>query len=1101
MKINLRLFQVMILLDKIKSLTGNFALSKKQHNGDSRSVGIGPNGDGTEWTKVYYGPNGTNSLRWAKTTYDVANRLIREEKPGFGGTTLTNSYVYNEKGQLTSTTAPGMAPTLYEYDELGSVIKVCLDVDNDGTIDESEMDRIAVSDTYFEQDGSSDWWMVGSNGVYAVENTNTLTTTGYAKIRFTGLSTNLISETKNIDIFGNETISSRSVNRSAKTLTQTTDVPDSTNDAVSIAINGLLVSSEVEIGLEYTYSYDGIGRRSGVTDPRTGTRTTAYSSKGQIASVTDAATNTTSYAYSELTGRNIAVTNALGNATRYEYDAKGLLIHIWGDAMYPEEYSYDNFDQMISMSTYRGGTNWISATWPEGESSDTTQWQYDEATGLLTNKLYADGNGTAYSYTSDGKIETRTWARGITTTYSYTNTTGKMIGIDYSDSTPDVVIAYDRNGRQESVTDAQGTRTFGFNPSTLTLTNETIVAGGETNVIGRTYDSQGRDTGVVLDSENFATYSYSDLGRFGGIIATNVGSQVVNVQYDYLDDSFLLAGWTNSVSGVQMVRAFDAHRDLIASVENRTNNTAFSSFDYVNDALARRTQRVDNSSITNVFEYNTRSELVSAVMGTNQYDFAYDNIGNRQSFTNNDEATTYEMNNLNQYSSITNSSATNSLTYDLDGNLSTYDGWNCEWDGENNLSQITNDTTAITCRYDFMGRRVEKVVNGETNSFLYDNWNLVYETDGTTTIQYTWGIDIGGSMEGAGGIGGLLSVTEITESQTNTYYPAYDGNGNITEYVDENGAMVAHYEYGVFGRIVTSSGDKKDDFHFRFSTKYFDQETGLCYYGYRYYNPVLGRWLSRDPIGERGGVNRYAFIENKSIGTWDYLGLNGCSDVVDDFLRRNKEILLNGLMKDPGLDGYILSWKDTCRFKIECKCCGGTKKGSTGYSPIVEEKDFNTGSETHTAKITTSEITICEDNVKDPRDIEDTVLHELQHAKDNCTDDASVGDCKEKYPGKENEQKELRMACECANDGKMCLELRAHMHDMSGKSKTEVINYLVYESSYWWTGPGAVYCARYKGEGGEASQSKVVKELQDNCDVKSGMIPKESLSWSEKKNP
>ena len=60
---------------------------------------------------------------------------------------------------------------------------------------------------------------------------------------------------------------------------------------------------------------------------------------------------------------------------------------------------------------------------------------------------------------------------------------------------------------------------------------------------------------------------------------------------------------------------------------------------------------------------------------------------------------------------------------------------------------------------------------------------------------------------------------------------------------------------------------------YRFSSKYLDAETGFYYYGYRYYDPAMGRWLSRDPIGEQGGVNLYVIVQNDTLGQWDYLGM------------------------------------------------------------------------------------------------------------------------------------------------------------------------------------------------------------------------------------
>lgn len=69
--------------------------------------------------------------------------------------------------------------------------------------------------------------------------------------------------------------------------------------------------------------------------------------------------------------------------------------------------------------------------------------------------------------------------------------------------------------------------------------------------------------------------------------------------------------------------------------------------------------------------------------------------------------------------------------------------------------------------------------------------------------------------------------------------------------------LASSHCYGPFGELIRATGSKKDDFNFRFSTKYEDVETGLLYYGFRYYDATTGRWLSRDPIGENGGLNLY----------------------------------------------------------------------------------------------------------------------------------------------------------------------------------------------------------------------------------------------------
>jgi len=147
-------------------------------------------------------------------------------------------------------------------------------------------------------------------------------------------------------------------------------------------------------------------------------------------------------------------------------------------------------------------------------------------------------------------------------------------------------------------------------------------------------------------------------------------------------------------------------------------------------------------------------------------------------------------------------------------------------------------------------------------------------TDSNTVAKtYTWGLDLSGQLQGAGGVGGLLCVTQHQESSTqNPYYPSYDANGNVSEYVNASDTVVAHYEYSPFGKLTSSSGSKADDFNHRFSTKYHDTETALYYYGYRYYSSELGRWVSRDPIEENGGINIYAFVGNGTVNRYDILG-------------------------------------------------------------------------------------------------------------------------------------------------------------------------------------------------------------------------------------
>jgi RHS repeat-associated protein len=92
-----------------------------------------------------------------------------------------------------------------------------------------------------------------------------------------------------------------------------------------------------------------------------------------------------------------------------------------------------------------------------------------------------------------------------------------------------------------------------------------------------------------------------------------------------------------------------------------------------------------------------------------------------------------------------------------------------------------------------------------------------------------------------------------------------------------DGSNSARFEYGPFGEPIRASGPRAADGRIRFSSKYTDQESGLVYYGYRFYNAVTGRWINRDPIEEDGGINLTGVNNGDCLNRTDYLGLVGVS--------------------------------------------------------------------------------------------------------------------------------------------------------------------------------------------------------------------------------
>jgi len=259
--------------------------------------------------------------------------------------------------------------------------------------------------------------------------------------------------------------------------------------------------------------------------------------------------------------------------------------------------------------------------------------------------------------------------------------------------------------------------------------------------------------------------------------------------------------------------------------------------------------------------------------------------------TNNGSASQFQVDNQNE---LTNYSGT-TCGYDSNGNL-TSAGVNklYVYDDENRLVQWFSYQTSCTSPqngdlrtdfiYDGLGRlrqRLEYTLNcptgGGTNGdgsvaqqldsggtgciwmfssgtqYIYDGWRVIQErdTNNTPVCAYTRGSDLSGTMEGAGGIGGLLARTRyFAGGPTSSHFYFSDGNGNVTYMIDTNQSMVASYRYDPFGNTISSSGSLADQNVYRFSSKEILTNSGTYYFGYRFYDPSLQRWINQDPLAD-----------------------------------------------------------------------------------------------------------------------------------------------------------------------------------------------------------------------------------------------------------
>jgi RHS repeat-associated protein len=205
----------------------------------------------------------------------------------------------------------------------------------------------------------------------------------------------------------------------------------------------------------------------------------------------------------------------------------------------------------------------------------------------------------------------------------------------------------------------------------------------------------------------------------------------------------------------------------------------------------------------------------------------------------------------------------------------TQDGtWTYVYDGENRLQKMSKSGQTLTFTYDYAGRRIRKLVTGmgaKEVKYLWSGWKLAAElaADGSTVNRtFVWGPDFSDGRGQAGGAGSLLAQID----SSGIAYAVPDALGNIVGYADGNGAIVAAREFTPFGRVIAATSSSPD-YPIGYSGQYTDEETGLVYYGLRYYSPRLGRFVNRDPIEEAGGNNLYAFVGNSPVNGWDVRGL------------------------------------------------------------------------------------------------------------------------------------------------------------------------------------------------------------------------------------
>ena len=355
-----------------------------------------------------------------------------------------------------------------------------------------------------------------------------------------------------------------------------------------------------------------------------------------------------------------------------------------------------------------------------------------------------------------------------------------------------------------------------------------------------------------------------------------------------------------------ITNTYDPVARLLTTLLKNSGGTNLDAAEYGYNTGNQRTTFTNAAGTHVSYTYDNISQLTVAAssVSTENRGYLYDAAWNLNTLTNNGTTTTYTVNSRNELTVA----GILDYSYDTNGNVinrQATSGTNIDllygYDDENRLSSVQENvngtaTSLTTFVYDGLGRLREQLQWNNSGGgaspvtpgvawseiggtlYIYDGKRVIQErnTNNTPAVSYTRGNDLSGSLEGAGGIGGLLARTDGSGS---TFYHA-DGNGNITYLVSSSQTLAASYRYDPFGNLLSSSGTLASANTYRFSSKEYIPSVGIYYYLYRFYDPGAQRWLNRDPLGEdyitvletTEGPNLYAFVKNAPVNNVDAYG-------------------------------------------------------------------------------------------------------------------------------------------------------------------------------------------------------------------------------------
>ena len=793
--------------------------------------------------------------------YD-ARGLLTETRDALYPANPATIFTYDPLGRLLTTTDPLHRTTTLTYDSAGNVATSKDHLDRITAFEYDVKNRLKkVTDPLL---GETVYTYDGNGNLLTVKDAkNQITTFAYDSRNRLASTTDPLGKVETYEYDGNDNLTKRITPK----LDQIVFAYDPVNQLLSKTLPGNLLTS---------YQYDLVGNLTTVTDPDSVLTMTYDQANRLLTTSTTGSSNQPTVTLSadyDKTGNRLALTHPTGQ-TSYAYDVLNRLSRVAASDA-----------NTCPASPTADLVSWWRA---EGTATDSQ----DGNTGTLQNGLtFATGRvGQAFSLDGLNDHVAIPFATNLNLAPTGAFTLAAWVQPQPRGQFQAVVVKSPTSGIWDwgLYVDPTGHVVSGRNGN-LTVSSSTVVQAGQWIHAAVTYSNgtwQLYMNGVLESTATGALITQSTgglaLGRTGdansgysqglidevrlysrvltpGELAAGACQDATTFTYDALSRRTAMT----LPNGTQTTYTYDPASQVTAILHQLgASGPTINQAAYTYNGVGNRESLTDRRGVQN-FGYDTLDRLTSAshpLLGTAQA-FAYDAVGNRTTVgtvTNAGNQLTADATHAYQYDDNGNLTRKTLLAT---GNYSQY-----SYDAENRLTRVEdfaagNPTPAFTStyRYDGLGRRIEKVANGQTKRYIYDGEDILLEYDGSNVLQarYTHGP----------GIDEPIAVTK----GGSTFFYHQDGLGSVTDLTDATGATAKSYSYDAYGNILESPGTLEQPY--TYTGRELDAESSLYYYRARYYDSSTGRFLQKDPIGMEGGLNLYRYVENNPANWIDSIGL------------------------------------------------------------------------------------------------------------------------------------------------------------------------------------------------------------------------------------